>query len=153
MVRVIDPQLLTFDIADTWQARGLVAAQGKTYEVLLSVLAHNYDDAMPVLLEVVYPGFRSITAPFLCTAGRVDKTGAVVANRVGKTGAIHKDFVLYRNEVALRDDFRRLADRLKLADHERREMFVCVQRWVVADRRLDPNMDPKDSDAKRLTVH
>jgi hypothetical protein len=31
-------------------------------------------------------------------------------------------------------------------------MFAAVKRWVVADRRLDPNMDPQDPDAKRL-VH
>lgn len=144
---------LTFDIADTWQARVLKAARGMQGAVVLSVLAHNYDDAMPILLEVTYPGFRSITAPFLCTAGKVSKTGAVVANVVMQDGRIVKDAVIYRNEIALRGDFRKLADRLKLADHERAELFVCLQRWVVADRRLDPAMDPKDPDAKRLTIN
>jgi hypothetical protein len=50
----------------------------------------------------------------------------------------------------MRDAFRRLADRLKLNDADRIELFKCVQRWVVADRRLDPTFDPKDPDAKRL---
>jgi hypothetical protein len=58
--------------------------------------------------------------------------------------------VLYRNEVALRNDFRQLADRLKLNDADRIELFAAVKNWVVADRRLDPTMDPKDPDAKRL---
>ena len=53
----------------------------------------------------------------------------------------------------MRDAFRRLADRLKLSDSDRIEMFKYVQRWVVADRRLDPTFDPQDPDAKRLTTH
>jgi hypothetical protein len=48
---------------------------------------------------------------------------------------------------------RRLADRLKLSDQERLEFFTCVKRWLVADLRLDPTMDPMDPDAKHLTVH
>ncbi len=149
----IDPHArLEFDIRDTWQARCLAGAQGRTAMVLLSVRAHNYDEAMLPLLQVVFPGFTSITAPFLCTAGRVAKSGHVTADMVEKSSCIVKNHALYRNETILRNDFRKLADRLKLADHERRELFTCVQRWVVADRRLDPTMDPKDPDAKRL-VH
>lgn len=136
-----------------WQSRVLVATQGEHIGiVLLSVLAHNFDDAMPVLLRVAFPGFTSIAPPFLCTAGKVAKTGAVVADVVNHNGTISKDVALYINETALRDDFRRLADRLKLDDADRVEMFKCVQRWVVADRRLDPTFDPQDPDAKRL-VH
>lgn len=55
-----------------WTARALVATRREHIGVvLLSVLAHNYDDAMPVLLRVAFPGFTSIQAPFLCTAGKV----------------------------------------------------------------------------------
>lgn len=135
----------------------LIAAQAKTDGVIgavaLSVLAHNYDDALTTLLKVLFPGFESITPPFLCSAGKVDKSGAVVADLVEKYGSITKNYRLYRDEIALRDDFRRLADELKLPDADRIELFAAVQRWVVADRRIDPNMDPKDPDAKRLAVH
>jgi hypothetical protein len=145
---------LAFDLRATWQARVLLAAQAKTDGVIgavaLSVLAHNYDDALPTLLKVLFPGFESITPPFLCSAGKVDKSGAVVADLVERAGVITKNYRLYRDEIALRDDFRRLADELKLKDTDRIELFAAVQRWVVADRRLDPNMDPKDPDAKRL---
>lgn len=140
-------------LRETWQGRCLATATGKTGAVLLSVLAHNYDGAMLALLKVVFPGFKSITAPFFCTAGKVAKTGHVVADMVTKTGKIAKDFPVYRNEIELRGDFRRLADGLKLSDPERVELFAAVKRWVVADRRLDPNMDPMDPDAKRLVVH
>lgn len=142
------------DLRDLWQCRALAETdgRGRIGAVLLSVLAHNYDDAMPVLLRVVFPGFTSINAPFLCSAGRIAKTGAVVADMIDKDGQRHTGVPVYRDETALRDDFRRLADKLKLSDADRIEMFKCVQRWVVADTRLDPNFDPKDPDAKRL-VH
>ena len=57
------------------------------------------------------------------------------------------------SELALRNDFRRLADKIKLSDADRVELFAAVKNWVVADRRLDPTMDPKDPDAKRLVLH
>lgn len=141
---------LARDLRDTWQGRALATAQGTTGAVLLSVLAHNYDEHMPVLLRAVFPGFVSIAAPFLTTAARVMKNGAIVADVCRATGKIDKKAVLYRNEIALRDDFRRLADRLKFSDEDRVEMFAAVKKWVVADYRLDPSMDPQDPDAKRL---
>ena len=147
---------LAFDLRATWQARLLLAAQAKGEGVIgavtLSVLAHNYDVAITdVLLPMLFPGFTGLEAG-LCSAGKVDKTGAIVADFKEKTGVITKNYRLYRDEVALRDDFRRLADDLKLGDADRVEMFAAVKRWVVADRRLDPNMDPMDPEAKRL-VH
>jgi hypothetical protein len=146
----IDPDVeITFDIKDTWQARCLMGARSWQKAIVLSVLAHNFDDAMPALLATLYPGFRSITEPFLTTAARIAKTGAVVAD-VRMRGRIVKDMVLYRSEAGLRNDFRRLADQLKLNDADRVELFSAVKRWVVADRRLDPTMDPRDPDAKHL---
>lgn len=142
------------ELRETWQVRALMATQNDPIgTTLLSVLAHSYDDAMHVLMRVAFPGFTSIRPPFLCTAGKVAKTGAVVADLVTNDGNILKDFVLWNTERSLRDAFRRLADRLRFNDKDRTEMFKCVQRWVVADRRLDPTMDPKDPDAKRLRVH
>lgn len=141
------------DLRDTWQGRTLKLATGKTGAVLLSVLAHSYDEHMPILLRVIFPGFKSITAPFLTSCGRVMKNGAVVADvfrALGKQGMVEKKTVLYRNEIALRDDFRKLADRAQLSDEERVELFGAVKRWLVSDYRIDPLMDPQDPDAKRL---
>lgn len=150
-VLAISPEAkLALDLRDTWQGRTLAAAEGKTGAVLLSVLAHNYDDALLPLLQVVFPGFTSITAPFFSTAGKVAKSGHIVADMVTRTGKIAKDFPVYRDEIEMRGDFRRLADRLKLSDADRVELFAAVKRWVVADRRLDPTMDPRDPDAKRI---
>lgn len=143
---------LAFDLRATWQARALVEAKGQLGAVVLSVLAHNYDGAMPTLLRVAFPDFISITAPFYCSAAKVAKSGRVVADVVTKNGNVVKDSLVFESEEKLRDEFRRLADRLKLSDADRVEMFDAVKRWVVADRRLDPEMDPLDPEAKRL-VH
>lgn len=141
---------LAFDLRGSWQARALAAAKGQTAMVLLSVLSHTYDDALLVLLPLVFPGYIEPALPCLASAGRVAKTGAVVADVIRPDHVLVKDVPIYRTELALRDDFRKLADRLKLDDADRIELFKCVQRWVVADRRLDPSFDPQDPDAKRL---
>lgn len=141
------------EMRDSWQGKALAHAKDGMAQIVLSVLAHNFDEAMPILLRVVFPGFTSIKAPFLTSAARVVKTGAVCADMVTADGHIIKNAALFRSETELRDHFRRLADDLKLDDRDRTEMFKCVQRWVVADYRLDPTMDPKDPDAKRLTVN
>ena len=138
------------ELRDLWQGRALAAATDRTAGVLLSVLAHNYDDGMLVLLKTVFPGFTSIAAPFLSSAGKIGKSGQVMADIVQKTGRIDKLVVLYRDEIELRDDFRRLADSLKFTDDERNELFAAVKRWVVADTRIDPTFDPQDPDAKRI---
>jgi hypothetical protein len=143
---------LAFDLRGSWQVRAIGEAKGQTWMVLLSVLAHTYDHAMLIMMPFVYPDFDgSIPAPHLTTCAKIDKTGAIVADVVDRSGVI-KETMIYPTEFALRDDFRRLADHLKLNDADRTELFKCVQRWVVADRRLDPNFDRRDPDAKRL-VH
>jgi hypothetical protein len=144
---------LTFDLRASWQARALVETKGPARMVVMSVLAHTYDEAVFTLCALVFPDFDgSLKPPFLTSAGKIDKSGAIVADMVDERGRIHKDLVLFPTEIGLRDAFRKLADRLKLNDSDRIELLKCAQRWVVADRRLDPNFDPKDPDAKRL-VH
>lgn len=142
--------LIAFDLRAQWQSRCLMAAKDRCASVLLSVLAHNFDDQMEALLTVCFPGFVSIRAPFLSTAGRIQKSGAITADLVTETGQIVKNFVLYNNEIELRDEFRRLADHLKLNDDDRKGLFVAVQKWLVCDYRIDPTMDMNDPDRKRL---
>lgn len=142
---------LSFDLRASWQARALVGTKGPARMVVMSVLAHTYDEAVFTLCAAVFPDFDgSLKPPFLTSAGKIDKSGAIVADMVDERGRIHKDMVLFQTEIGLRDAFRKLADRLKLSDSDRIELLKCAQRWVVADRRLDPNFDPKDPDARRL---
>ena len=144
---------IAFDLRASWQARALAEAKGQTAMVLLSVLSHTYDAALIVLLPIVFPGYVEPSLPCLSSCGKVAKSGAVVADVIMKDHTVVKDTVIYLSEIAMQNDFRRLADRLKLNDADRIELFKCVQRWVVADRRLDPTFDPKDPDAKRLVLH
>lgn len=140
-------------LRDAWQVRVLAGASGHTQAIVLSILAHNFDGAILTLCQVVFPGFTSIKPPFLNSAGRVDKAGRIVADVLEKDGSISKNQVMYPSSIRYRDAMRRLADGLNLSDTERLEFFTCVKRWLVADLRLDPTMDPMDPDAKHLTRH
>jgi len=150
-----DPRRLADDLRRTWQARALVETQRTQLGgVVLSMLAHSYDDVMPTLMRVVFPGFQGIRPPFLCSAGKINKRGHVIADVVMRDNQPpRKNRIIYRSLTELRDDFRHLADSLKLDDRDRIDMFNCLQRWIVADQRLDPTMNPADPDARRLTVH
>lgn len=153
---MLDPdfaKVIEFDLRGSWQSRALTATTGPARMVLLSVLAHTLEQAVVTLCYAAFADFDgSLPLPSLTTAAKIDKAGAVVADVCDRAGVIHKDEVLFKSEIEMRDAFRRLADRMKLSDPDRIEMFKYVQRWVVADRRLDPTFDPQDPDAKRL-VH
>jgi hypothetical protein len=140
------------DLRETWQARVLAGTKGRLNAIVLSVLAHNFDDGMPVLLRVVYPGFVSIQPPFYSSAARIMRSGQIAADVVDRDGRTTKNEEVFRSTRHMEGTFRRLADRLKLTDAERIELFAAVKRWVVADFRLDPAMDPRDPGARRL-VH
>ena len=156
----MDVELPQFDhlgeserIRQSWQCRALLHAKGIDFAVVLSALAHSYDDAMLRLLRVAFKGFYSIRTPFLGSAGKIDKAGRVCADVVTEYGQVFKQQPLYADEIAFRDAMRRLADRLKLTDADRSEMFDLIRRWIVCDFRLDPTMDPADPDAKRLVAN
>lgn len=149
------------ELRETWQSRllgwaidvhdGVAKPKDPLGMCVISVLAHNFDDAMPVLLAL--HGARGVDVPMLVSAAKIAKNGHVMADFVGRSGAKHRNQNLFNSTKRMEGTFRRLADSLKLTDVERREMFAAVQRWVVCDYRLDPTMDPADPDAKRLTVH
>lgn len=117
--------------------------------MMLSVIAHNYEGALMVLLAVIHPGFVGIRPPFYCSAGRILETGHVVADLVTRTGALVKRSIVFRNEAEMQGELRRLADKLKLNDDDREEMFAAARRWIVCDFRIDPLVDPRDPGAKR----
>lgn len=141
------------DLRETWQGRALAHAKGKLSAVVLSILAHNYDDALPVLLRVVFPGFTTITAPFYCTAARVAYNGAICAHMIDRDGRMIRNSVVFLDAADMQAELRKLADAIKTTDAERVELFAAAKRWVVADFRLDPRMAPQDPDARRLTLN
>jgi hypothetical protein len=150
--------LLNRDLRETWQGRVLAAAEGRMMVVASSILAHTYDEAMAVLFRVVKPkcwdAFRqTLRTPFLCSAGKIDKRGRIFAQTVLRDGRVKRPMTLFKNTREFEYECRKLADRLKLSDDERVEFFTVAKNWVVCDYRIDPTMDPKDPDARRLVIH
>lgn len=146
----------TQELCDTWQGRALRFAEKRAIGiVLLSVLANAYEtEHIFVLLHAVFPGFKSIKPPFICSTARVNKYGAIVADVVPRSGdRVIKNEVIFPSEAAMQASFRKLADMMKLDDRDRRELFKAANMWVVADMRLDPNFDRRDPDAKRLVLN
>jgi hypothetical protein len=154
------------ELQESWQARvlretcamaglGILSPKGKLGGVVLSVFAHGLDaGALSILLKAAFPDFYSIGAPFLCSAAKIDKSGRIVADAVlADNAAPARDHILFRCTRDMEAAFRRLADRCRLNDTDRLKLFTAAREWIVADRRLDPTMDPADPDAKRLTVH
>lgn len=138
------------ELRETWQCRVLVAtAKVPLNRIVLSILAHNFDDAMPVLLRIAFPGFTGLTPPFLSSAGRIDKAGRVIAQGISADGE-KVVVVLFDSTRHMETVFRNLADKLKLSDDDRCGLFAAAGKWLVCDYRLDPTMDPKDPDARRL---
>jgi hypothetical protein len=140
------------DLRETWQGRVLRETHNKVIgPVVLSVLSHNFDDALLVLLKAIFPDFAGIRAPFICSAAKISKRGFIVADMVLRNDPhVRKDCVVFYSLCHMQAAFRRLADRLKFNDEDRRQLFAAARNWVVADRRLDPTMDPADPDARRL---
>ena len=123
-----------------------------------SMLAHAYDEAMPILFRVVRPSCwdesrQSLRAPFLCSIAKIDKASRVVADAILFDGALRvRDKVIYMSTRDFETEMRKLADVARLDDAERVAFFTCTKNWIAADQRLDPTMNPADPDARRL-VH
>jgi hypothetical protein len=121
--------------------------------VAMSVIAHSSEQELLALMSANFAPFYSIGAPFPCTAGKIAKTGHIIADVVMKDDQPRsKNVVLFRNLADMESRWRSLADRLRFTDAERIELFAAVKAWVVADYRLDPMMNPMDPDARRLVA-
>jgi hypothetical protein len=142
------------ELRESWQGRALRFARDNPQlkTALLSLLADNYDETLPFLLAAVY-GDWTIRAPFYCSNPKINKRGCIVADLIGPDGYRYKDAVIFLSEMQMEGTFRKLADRLKLSDAERIDLFVAVRHWVKADQRLDPAFDRRDPDARRLVLH
>jgi hypothetical protein len=151
----ITPKMSAEELRQSWQGRALVLTADvapKLCRVLMSLFADSYDETMPFLLHAAF-GACTVTAPFLCSSPRINRAGQVTADLINKYGNKQKNYVVFDDERQMECLFRKLADRMKLDDAERIDLFICVRHWVKADFRLDPNFDRADPDAKRLSVH
>lgn len=141
-------------LRDSWQGQMLVATRNRPLgAVVCSVLAHSDDEPMEVLLRAVFPDYKGLKPPGLCSAGKIARNGTIVANIINAEGLRFFNEAIFKNSEQLEGTFRRLCDDMKLSDGDRREVFEYVTRWIVADFRLDPRMDPNDPDARRYAIH
>lgn len=132
------------ELRTTWQGRALAYTRGKMAAVMLSVIANSYDEALEVLLRVVFPGFESVAPPFVCSCGRISHTGRIAANMITRDEQFVRNAVLFESENEMQGAFRTLADELMLDDAERIEMFAAAKRWLVADMRQNPETGERD---------
>lgn len=143
MLKTAAPDRIAFqhetELRAMWQSRILKATEHRMHAVVLSMLSHSYRDAMSVLLKVTYPGIAALTLPMLCSCGKVQKNGVVTADVRTKANELERNVVFFQSVDDLQARFRLLADRLKLSDADRVELFGMVQRWIVCDFRKGPN--------------
>jgi hypothetical protein len=125
------------EIREMWQARALRESHGRLQRALLVVFAKEYAAALPVLLRVAVPGFEDIKRPFLSGYATIMQSGRVVCDMTCDDGVVRKTAV-YDAISEFIHEMRAFADQLKLDDTDRKEMFALLQRWVVADLRIDP---------------
>lgn len=124
------------ELRDMWQARALAETKGRLFIVVLAVVTHEWPTALTILMRVVFPGFRDIERPFICSYATITATGKVIADVVPRDGR-RRPQIIYDTEGEMVKDFRDLADRLKLNDTERVEMTGVLKKWVAADRRIN----------------
>jgi hypothetical protein len=150
------------ELRDTWQGRVLATARGRMAMVVPSILAyHESDLTMLNLMVAVNPPCwdmmrMSLRTPFLCSVAKIDRFGQVVADvieREVRSGPMRRrNAILFVNLSDFRTELCRLADLcLRLSDADRAAFFSASVKWVAADMRLDPTMDPRDPDARRMT--
>lgn len=122
------------EIANCWQARALREADFKLRRVLICMFMHDYKDAIKILLRATFPGFVDISRPLILGYAKIMPSGHVVAKVLdydGREAAVP----LYDSEGLFLYEARKVADKLKLADADRKAMFDVLQRWIAADAR------------------
>jgi hypothetical protein len=122
-----------------WEAKVLLGADKRLARVAMSIISHYWgDDAtrLKALFGLVWPGFTGIKTPFLASCGRILRDGTVRADVVTDDGhGIVRNLKLFDTLTDLQSAFRRIADRLKLNDADRVDLFAAIQNWITVDYR------------------
>lgn len=123
------------EIRDMWQSRALRAARGKLRKVVITALAKEYVADFETLLKATFPGFVDLDRPLFTSYAHIDLGGRIICEMIDKEGRKRKVMV-YGCEDAMIYEMRKLADKLKLPDRDRIEMFTVLQKWVAKDMRI-----------------
>lgn len=123
------------EIRQMWQSRALKESSGKMRKVVIVALAKAYRDALAVLVRVTFPGFVDFDRPFFASYAHINIDGRIVCDMIDKDGS-KRQVSIYDSEDHFIYDMRKLADKLKLADKDRTEMFTILQKWVASDKRV-----------------
>jgi hypothetical protein len=130
---------LTRELRESWQCRCLAESRDRLWRVVLAVLAHNFADALLVLLKVTYPNFAGLKRPLILGGATIERSGKITCDVIKDGAAVSEREVIYDSQHEMIAEFRLLADLIKVTDAERLEMFVAIQAWIVADARIDHN--------------
>lgn len=120
-----------------WKIRALANSYDLMWRVVLAVLVHNYPDEWLLICQEAHPGFAGLKRPLIMGGAVVAVNGKIVADIMKDGMAKPAREVLFDSGAQLGDEFRKLADKLKLSDRDRIEMVRAVTNWVVADLRFD----------------
>lgn len=133
------------EVCGLWQSRALREADGKMQRVLLAALRAEYPADLIVLLKSTF-GEIDIPNPFYRGYATIVPTGRLVCEVVDRDGSglVWRGVVkVYDSETDFVSGMRRLADKLKLSDTDRVDMFRVLQKWVTQDQRLDLNSEKR----------
>lgn len=107
--------------ADSWQRRAVVKTGGNQTLMgcfVLAILGWQHGR---------YP-------PRFGRVARINKDGYVFSNMQSKDGSVYHDYAFGPVQTVI-DNFRGLADELKLNDDERKQMFGELRKWFFIDER------------------
>ena len=113
---------------DTWQRRAIRATMGT---------ATQEGDGLMLCFVLAVLGLQSgVKPPRFGRVGRIDADGLLYSNMQDSNYKIYRDHCLGPVDTVV-DNFRGLADHLKLEDWERLEMFDAFKKWIFHDARAN----------------
>ena len=128
------------ELRDLWQVRALAHADGKLQRVLLIALYKEYPADILILLRVAFGQIEIPNVMYTDYAAILPNGHVACEQKVRENGLVWKGFVkVYDSENRFLYDARRLADKLKLNDADRTDMFRVLKKWIAKDMRVDPN--------------
>jgi hypothetical protein len=124
------------EIRDMWQSKALRESRGLMRKVVITALAKEYPTAIIILLKVTFPDFKDIDRPLLASYAHIAIDGSVRCDIIGRDGKRTEAVQIFESEIKFLYELRKLADSLKLSDFDRTQMFMILQKWVAADKRV-----------------